>query len=188
MPTGSFASLNAASYVPNCVIIHHAHELDAGIDYYDDDDGDDADYYYDQRHGAPRPSGDSLSSSDQPRPMTLVIVDVSGFTKISGWLQRHKGAEGPELMSGFLSEYFGRILDCVAFYGGDVLKFAGDALICIWPAEPALAVRRACVCAAMVVRLLHNYKLPGQVPHTLSLHAAVHVGHVRSCVRPAGRG
>ena len=107
---------------------------------------------------------------------TLVILDVSGFTKISGWLQKHKGSEGPELMSMFLSQYFHRMLDLVAFFDGDVLKFAGDALLIKFCATPA-GLRAACTCAATAVQQLNNYVLPGNVPHTLSLHAAVDVGH-----------
>ena len=160
--------LSPASYVPNCVLRRHASLL------LDEDDVDDDE------------SQDSSGSSKWERnperlvcshhvDFALVILDVSGFTKISGWLQKHKGSEGPELMSTFLSQYFHKMLDIVAFYGGDVLKFAGDALLIKFDATPK-ALRSACICAAVAVEELDNYVLRGDVPHSLSLHAAVHVG------------
>jgi class 3 adenylate cyclase len=163
--------LSPASYVPNCVLMRHARLL---LNESSEQGGS----------GRSTPSsqggGDDVDKAHERVCMnrvnfTLLILDVSGFTKISGWLQTHKGQEGPELMSEFLSQYFHRMLDIVAFFGGDVLKFAGDALLVTFCASPN-GVRLACLCAATATKLLNNYVLPGDVPHRLSLHAAVDVG------------
>lgn len=169
-----FGRLSPASFVPNCVLQRHAELLL-------------------NEGGEPSEPATPSSSSGSLTPLALtpgdagsrvcsqgvdfvlVILDVSGFTKISGWLQKHKGNEGPELMSTFLSQYFHRMVDIVSFFGGDVLKFAGDALLIKFCSSPT-HVRTACICAATAVELLNNYVLPGDVPHTLCLHAAVDVG------------
>ena len=171
--TMEFGRLSPASFVPNCVLQRHAELL--------------------LNAGEPSEPATPSSSSGSlvPMPLTpgeagsrvcsqgvdfvLVILDVSGFTKISGWLQKHRGSEGPELMSAFLSQYFHRMVDIVSFFGGDVLKFAGDALLIKFCSSPT-HLRTACICAATAVEQLNNYVLPGDVPHTLSLHAAVDIG------------
>lgn len=159
-----------ASYVPNCVLERYARQMiEVSNQAYHQDASlrDAVDKEYPTHH-----DHTFWSSSVE---MTLVILDVSGFTKISGWLQTNKGTEGPEMMSNFLSQYFHQMLDIVAYFGGDVLKFAGDALLIKFAADPK-SVRIASVCAATATMLLDNYVLPGNVPHKLSLHAAVHVG------------
>jgi len=42
------------------------------------------------------------------------------------------GAAGPEIVSKHLNAYFGNLISTVEEYGGDVIKSAGDALICLF--------------------------------------------------------
>ncbi len=90
-------------------------------------------------------------------------------------------------MSGCLNDYFSQIIDLVHEGGGDVVKFAGDALLCLWwdndmPSQAVNAVQAACTICSQ----LDGYKVTDNIQ--LSLHAglssgslnAVHVGGVQS--------
>ncbi len=60
-----------------------------------------------------------------------LFCDVSGFTALSERMAMNgKGAEG---LANHLNSYFGQMLRLIAMDGGDVFKFAGDAIIVLWP-------------------------------------------------------
>lgn len=59
----------------------------------------------------------------------LLFVDISGFSNLSTKvavdpLQRH------------INDYFGKLIREITEYGGDVLRFAGDAILCAWEIPP----------------------------------------------------
>ena len=68
-----------------------------------------------------------------------VFADISGFTPLTERLQREAEAKGfgpgggAEILVAFLNDYFGTLVNLVREYGGDVVKFAGDALLAVWP-------------------------------------------------------
>ncbi|KAL3918405.1 MAG: hypothetical protein SGILL_004251, partial [Bacillariaceae sp.] len=59
------------------------------------------------------------------RESALVFIDISGFTKLSTMLDE-------ETLSSVINSYFDMIVGEVNANGGDVLKFAGDALFAEW--------------------------------------------------------
>jgi class 3 adenylate cyclase len=64
----------------------------------------------------------------------VLFADISGFTMLAERLAQ-RGPSGVETLAGILNEYFGQLIDIVHEYGGDVVKFAGDAVIAIWLIE-----------------------------------------------------
>ncbi len=58
----------------------------------------------------------------------LLLTDISGFTKMSEELAR-MGKPGTEELIKILNNYFRRLLSIIKDYGGEVLKFGGDALL-----------------------------------------------------------
>jgi len=60
------------------------------------------------------------------------FIDVSGFTGLSEHLARQHGAHGAEILNDVISQYFNRLIDVIVQFGGDVLKFAGDAMLVMW--------------------------------------------------------
>jgi class 3 adenylate cyclase/tetratricopeptide (TPR) repeat protein len=64
----------------------------------------------------------------------VLFVDISGFTTISEALSR-KGRKGKEELSALLDRYFTVMAEPVAALGGEVVKFAGDALIVAFAAQ-----------------------------------------------------
>lgn len=122
-----------------------------------------------------------------PAPMTaatgeaahgaVLFADISGFTALSERLAA-KGAEGVEELTQVLNAYFGRLIDIIALHGGDVVKFAGDALLAFWPvaaeAEVASVAQVAAQCGLRVQQALQTYT--ADAGHTLRLRVGVGAG------------
>lgn len=106
---------------------------------------------------------DSVSPS-QPLEETglaaVLFADISGFTALTERLGQ-RGAPGIEEISRLLNEYFGQFTEIVARYGGDIVKFAGDALLTVWRVDDASRLQEAVLCAAhcglAAQALLHDY-------------------------------
>ncbi|MBM3267163.1 MAG: AAA family ATPase [Candidatus Sericytochromatia bacterium] len=64
----------------------------------------------------------------------ILLADVSGFTALAERLAR-KGSLGAEELTAVLNGYFGPLIDVIGRFGGDIAKFAGDALLVLWPDE-----------------------------------------------------
>jgi class 3 adenylate cyclase/tetratricopeptide (TPR) repeat protein len=63
---------------------------------------------------------------------TVVLADISGFTTLAEKLAKLPDGRGTEELSSKLNSYFGRMIDMIYEGGGDVVKFAGDALLVVW--------------------------------------------------------
>src|SRR5512147_1930348 len=104
----------------------------------------------------------------------ILFADISGFTLLTERLAE-RGPTGVETLARILNEYFGQLIDIVHAYGGDVVKFAGDAVIAVWPIIPDLPIpdsapgisradqwqwtMRAAECAIEVHNRLTNYHI-----------------------------
>lgn len=77
----------------------------------------------------------------------VLFADISGFTALSERLAA-RGAEGVEELTQVLNAYFGQLIDLIVENGGDVVKFAGDALLAIWLVDSESGIERAARTAA----------------------------------------
>ena len=99
------------------------------------------------------------AGGDAPEPQartvegTLVFADISGFTPLSERLAR-KGRIGSEELTDILNRIFGELLDVASGYGGDLLKYGGDALLLFFHGADDAA--RASVAAATMQRVLRE--------------------------------
>lgn len=80
------------------------------------------------------------------RPGTFMFADVSGFTALSEKLQQKGGSGGTEELTRVINQFFATMLEILAKSNGQLLKFAGDALLIFFPAtttddEAPLAIR-----------------------------------------------
>jgi class 3 adenylate cyclase/tetratricopeptide (TPR) repeat protein len=82
---------------------------------------------------------------------TILLADVSGFTKLSERLAR-RGREGAEELVEAIGGCFGPLLDLAYEDGGSLLKLGGDALLLLFEGDDHLP--RACRTAAGMRRLL----------------------------------
>ena len=124
---------------------------------------------------AGRPHADRMAGA-------LLLADISGFTAITERLAR-RGPGGAEALRGLLDGVFEPLLDLIGGTGGDVLKFAGDALLACWPAtghdpERALAQATAAAagCAQTMQAALDHYAAAKRLP--LALRIGIGTGEV----------
>lgn len=113
---------------------------------------------------------------DAALPCAVLFADISGFTPLTARLAARGGA-GAEDLSRLLNDYFGKLLALVAAHGGEPLKFAGDALLALWPAagaDLALATQRAAACALAIQQCLFRYDAGGGT--TLALRVSIAQG------------
>lgn len=87
------------------------------------------------------------------------FLDISGFTPLSEVLSRH-GREGTEILTHTISSYFHKALESVFVFGGDVVKFGGDALTILFERKPGedktAPLLRACSSALSVMASVSN--------------------------------
>ena len=95
------------------------------------------------------------------RQGAALVADVAGFTQLAEGLAK-RGPHGAEQLTEVLNEYFGHVIQIVCLQGGDVVRFAGDALLVVWEAETTegieLAVRLAARCALKLQAELQGYQ------------------------------
>jgi class 3 adenylate cyclase len=116
----------------------------------------------------------------------LLFADISGFTPLAERLAA-RGAEGAEELSRILNDYFGRLLALVDLHGGEPFKFAGDALMALWPArngDLAEATHRASACSLAIQKSLHSYDAGNDT--RLSLRVGVAAGQAVGVQLQAG--
>jgi class 3 adenylate cyclase/tetratricopeptide (TPR) repeat protein len=125
--------------------------------------------------GAGRPHADRLVGA-------LLLADISGFTAIAERLAR-RGPGGAEELRGLLDGAFEPLLELIAGTGGDVLKFAGDAMLACWPAPGpdregglAGATAAAAGCAEAMQAALGRFAAAQRLP--LALRIGVGAGEV----------
>jgi len=68
-------------------------------------------------------------------PAAVAVADISGFTALTQALSR-EGPIGVDLLAKCLNSYFSQLMDLVLSKGGDVSKFAGDALLLLFVPTP----------------------------------------------------
>lgn len=90
----------------------------------------------------------------------VMVADVKGFTQLTEALSK-RGTSGVELLTTCMNSYFSLVIKMILDHGGDVVKFAGDAMIVAFcptaaeklqPDERIVAATERCVqCALKLV-------------------------------------
>lgn len=108
----------------------------------------------------------------------VLFADITGFSNMTERLAA-RGPEGAEQISRHLNTYMGRIIDIVLEHGGDVMKFAGDALIAVYPSQSAALgnpVRLAAQASLKIQDELGSYEADKDI--VFSLRVCVGAGPV----------
>ncbi|XZN99116.1 MAG: adenylate/guanylate cyclase domain-containing protein [Microcoleus sp.] len=108
----------------------------------------------------------------------VLFVDISGFTVLTERLAQ-KGAIGVEELTTHLNAYFGQLIELIIAHKGDIVKFAGDAMLAIWPAENLsldLATYCAAQCALAILNDLGEYQAANA---QLRLHIGIGAGELK---------
>ena len=109
----------------------------------------------------------------------LLFADISGFTPLAERLARH-GPVGAEQLSRFLNEVFGRLAVVIDKHGGEIVTFAGDAVVALWASGTdglGPVTRAAARCGLAVQAALDGH--PAPEGRSLSLRVGIGAGGVR---------
>jgi len=113
----------------------------------------------------------------------VLFADISGFTRLTEQIAQ-LGPKGIEQISRHLNTYFDKLIALINKYGGDIIKFAGDALIAVWVTKataenlPSL-VLLACQCALGMQKKLHDFRVEStDTTHFLQLHVGIGAGKI----------
>ncbi|CAB9519707.1 cyclase type 10 [Seminavis robusta] len=118
----------------------------------------------------------------------LVFCDISGFSRLSTMLP-------VEAFSNIVHDYFRKIVQQIELHGGDILKFAGDAIIAEWKVTigsdddntttrtPRQAVYAAALCASNLVDCMSDVsvKMPEKLTDPQEHVIAVGFGDIVQC-------
>jgi class 3 adenylate cyclase/tetratricopeptide (TPR) repeat protein len=118
-------------------------------------------------------------------PAAVLFIDISGFTPLSELLSQ-AGPTGAEELTHLINEYFTHIIETIEAYQGQVVKFSGDALTVLFPAENIslqVAVRRAGECALTIQAKMSNFTQlnTSQGPASLWTKIGIGAGEVLAC-------
>jgi class 3 adenylate cyclase len=117
------------------------------------------------------------------RPYTcyaaVLFVDLCNYSKITTTIA-HRGAH---VLSSIVNDYLHRILTIVKQYGGDVIKFAGDAIIVIWystqEVQLPMNVLIAAQCVLDMQQKAGNHPVDG-TPLFFKIHCGLSCGLLES--------
>lgn len=113
----------------------------------------------------------------------VLFADISGFTAMSESLAR-LGKEGAEELTRVLNEYFTTMIDVVYGYGGDVIKFGGDAITCMFVTERGRDLHSVISCALRMQEKMTGFQAvetKGEV-FKLQMKIGISAGQVLSLI------
>jgi class 3 adenylate cyclase/tetratricopeptide (TPR) repeat protein len=108
---------------------------------------------------------------------SLLFADLSGSTALAERLGA-LGREGTELVTAFLNQIFGTLIQVIHEYGGDLVAFGGDALLVFFGDErhPRTAARAALALQEAMRGYVQD--VPGVGSFPMHLHVGVESGSV----------
>lgn len=96
----------------------------------------------------------------------VMFADISGFTNLSESCAKN-GLQGNEDLAFCINRYMEGMVRYLNQYGGDIIKFVGDAMIVMWPPIDTSAtnfdtlkmdtIRRAIQCSQDIQKTMHNF-------------------------------
>ncbi len=103
----------------------------------------------------------------------VLFADIAGFSRLADQLTRNNPAGADELTA-ILNDYFGHLIQLVHDQGGDVVKFAGDALLALWAVNDLwstleIATAQAAQCGLAIQKKLAGYRV-GEIALNLRIH------------------
>jgi class 3 adenylate cyclase/tetratricopeptide (TPR) repeat protein len=121
-----------------------------------------------------RSEGQSAGPSADARSSAVLLVDIAGFTARTD-AALGDGAEG---LTDFINNCFAILTDVISRYGGDIVAFAGDAILAVWDDHDlATATDRAARCGLALRDALAAWRDGGGI----SQRTAIEAGDVFFC-------
>ena len=100
---------------------------------------------------------------------TLLFSDISGFTALSERLRKKGDAEGAEAIVKVINDYLDVMLAIVFKYNGLLIKFGGDAMLCLFTGEDYGALRAVMAAWEMKQTMLTRFSEIRALDETVQL-------------------
>ncbi|MBM7846161.1 adenylate/guanylate cyclase domain-containing protein [Herpetosiphon giganteus] len=112
---------------------------------------------------------------------TVLFADFSGFSRLSEQFA-YDQTTILEYISDVLNDSFSQLIDTVIAHGGDVVKFAGDALIAIWMADDLEQLRQTTQLAAQCgLAIQASFTLPSAAER-LAIRVQIGAGSISNFI------
>jgi class 3 adenylate cyclase len=112
---------------------------------------------------------------------TVLFADLSGFTACASDLSRQRN--GAEAIGQLLNAHLRPLVELCATYGGDIVKFAGDAVLVCWPMSETDGDLRTTVLSASACGLAMQAAIRDlaatSLAHILPLRVGIATGPIR---------
>lgn len=93
---------------------------------------------------------------------SALFADISGFTALTETLSETLGTRrGAEEMTNHLSRAYNALISEVEHFGGSVIDFAGDAVLCWFDASQGASEVRATSCALALQKTMNSFEPSG---------------------------
>jgi class 3 adenylate cyclase len=109
----------------------------------------------------------------------VLFVDLSGYSKIAAIL----GNRGAHALSSVVNAYLARLLAIIRTHGGDVIKFAGDAVLVVWfgsESELEMNLLAAASCVMELQEKAGHHRVEGTNNLSFRIHCAMTCGLLES--------
>ena len=107
-----------------------------------------------------------------------LLVDISGFTKLSAEFCS-LGKEGIDGLQLATNGYMGKLVEIIYSFGGDIMKFAGDAIICVFYNDMGQGLDNEIISPGLVLRAIRCAEVLREVQtEKLSVHVAISCGEI----------
>lgn len=110
----------------------------------------------------------------------ILFADIHGFTALADRMARQTNA-GAERLTQILNQTFGELVSIVIEHGGDVVSFAGDAMLAVWPDDDGdlgRAVRLAAQCGLAIQERVNDRETVDGL--RVALRLAIGAGDLRA--------
>ena len=125
------------------------------------------------RHLVQQPNPPTASS--QQFTAIALLADISGFTTLTEQLSQ-AGPEGVEILTHLLNGTFDTAISAVLERGGDVVSFAGDAFLALWPIESATGDSEVAALQAAAAAALNAQTQLKQFARAQNVEIALRIG------------
>ncbi len=105
----------------------------------------------------------------------ILFADIAGFSRLADQLAHDKNRAGAEELTALINRYFGHLVGHVTAHGGDIVKFAGDALLAFWPVNDCWKTVEAAALQAARCGLVIQSQLAGYQGGGISLKLRNHL-------------
>ncbi|MDF1661888.1 MAG: redoxin domain-containing protein [Planctomycetota bacterium] len=120
----------------------------------------------------------TLRPVEETFPAAVMFADVVGFTSLAESLAA-QGPVGAEQLTKILNAYFGELVYQVQQAGGESVKFAGDAALCVWPAREGKLASQCHAAAQCSLDLIKTFASNLMEGHQIRLRIGIGAGDAR---------